>query len=48
MPTRQERRVRVGENLTIDGLHSPQGRASFSVTWRRAFDEEIELVKGRD
>src|SRR3569833_898752 len=36
---------RVGENLTIDGLHSPQAR-EFLGDMTQAFDEEIELVKG--
>jgi peptide chain release factor 3 len=38
-------RGRVGENLTIDGLSSPQGR-EFLGELAEAFDEEIELVKG--
>jgi peptide chain release factor 3 len=38
-------RGRVGENLTIDGLHSPAARA-FLGEQARTFDEEIELVKG--
>jgi peptide chain release factor 3 len=36
---------RVGENLTIDGLHSPEAR-EFLGDGAAAFDEEIELVKG--
>jgi peptide chain release factor 3 len=38
-------RGRVGENLTIDGLHSPQGR-EFLGDLAKAFDDEIELVSG--
>jgi len=38
-------RGRVGENLTIDGLHSPQGR-EFLGDLAKAFDDEIELVRG--
>jgi peptide chain release factor 3 len=38
-------RGRVGENLTIDGLHSPEGR-EFLGDMAAAFDDEIELVKG--
>src|SRR5579862_8400131 len=38
-------RGRVGENLTIDGLHSPQGR-EFLGDLAAAFDDEIELVRG--
>jgi peptide chain release factor 3 len=38
-------RGRVGENLTIDGLHSAQGR-EFLGDLARSFDDEIELVKG--
>ena len=38
-------RGRVGENLIIDGLHSPAGR-EFLGEHARAFDEEIELVRG--
>src|ERR1700740_3714837 len=38
-------RGRVGENLTIDGLHSAQAR-EFLGDMAAAFDEEIELVKG--
>ena len=34
-----------GENLTIDGLHSPQGR-EFLGDLAKAFDDEIELVRG--
>jgi len=36
---------RVGENLTIDGLHSPEAR-EFLGEMAQAFDDEIELVKG--
>jgi peptide chain release factor 3 len=36
---------RVGENLIVDGLHSPEGR-EFLGDMAGAFDEEIELVKG--
>jgi peptide chain release factor 3 len=36
---------RVGENLTIDGLHSPEAR-EFLGDMAKAFDDEIELVKG--
>jgi peptide chain release factor 3 len=36
---------RVGENLTIDGLHSEPARA-FLGDLAAAFDDEIELVKG--
>jgi peptide chain release factor 3 len=36
---------RVGENLTIDGLHSPAAR-EFLGDVAQAFDDEIELVKG--
>src|SRR2546429_1874189 len=35
---------RVGENLTIDGLHSPRAR-EFLSDMAQAFDDEIELVK---
>jgi len=38
-------RGRVGENLTIDGLHSVAGR-EFLGEQAAAFDEEIELVQG--
>jgi peptide chain release factor 3 len=38
-------RGRVGENRTIDGLHSAAGR-EFLGEQARAFDEEIELVRG--
>jgi peptide chain release factor 3 len=38
-------RGRVGENRTIDGLHSEAGR-EFLGEQARAFDEEIELVQG--
>jgi peptide chain release factor 3 len=38
-------RGRVGENRTIDGLHSAAGR-EFLGEQGRAFDEEIELVRG--
>jgi peptide chain release factor 3 len=38
-------RGRVGENLTIEGLHSPAARA-FLGEQARSFDEEIELVRG--
>jgi peptide chain release factor 3 len=38
-------RGRVGENLIIDGLHSAAGR-EFLGAEARAFDEEIELVRG--
>ncbi|MBS0378408.1 MAG: peptide chain release factor 3 [Proteobacteria bacterium] len=38
-------RGRVGENLTIDGLHSAAGR-EFLGEQAAAFDEEIELVRG--
>ncbi len=38
-------RGRVGENLTIDGLHSEAGR-EFLGEQAAAFDEEIELVRG--
>src|SRR5271154_2870493 len=38
-------RGRVGENLIIDGLHSSAGR-EFLGEQARAFDEEIELVRG--
>jgi len=38
-------RGRVGENLTIEGLHSAAGR-EFLGEHAGAFDEEIELVKG--
>ncbi len=38
-------RGRVGENLIIDGLHSPAGR-EFLGAQAGAFDEEIELVRG--
>jgi peptide chain release factor 3 len=38
-------RGRVGENLIIDGLHSAAGR-EFLGEQARAFDEEIELVRG--
>jgi peptide chain release factor 3 len=38
-------RGRVGENLTIEGLHSAQGR-EFLGDMAAAFDDEIELVKG--
>ena len=38
-------RGRVGENLIIEGLHSPAGR-EFLGGEARAFDEEIELVRG--
>jgi len=38
-------RGRVGENLTIEGLHSPQGR-EFLGDLSQAFDDEIELVRG--
>jgi peptide chain release factor 3 len=38
-------RGRVGENLTIDGLHSPEAR-EFLGDLAAAFDDEIELVKG--
>jgi peptide chain release factor 3 len=38
-------RGRVGENLTVDGLHSEAGR-QFLGEAAAAFDEEIELVKG--
>jgi peptide chain release factor 3 len=38
-------RGRVGENLIIDGLHSPAGR-EFLGEQAFAFDEEIELVRG--
>jgi peptide chain release factor 3 len=38
-------RGRVGENLTIEGLHSAAAR-EFLGEQARAFDEEIELVKG--
>ena len=37
-------RGRVGENLTIDGLHSPEGR-EFLSDLAQAFDDEIELVR---
>src|ERR1700761_3223477 len=36
---------RVGENLTIEGLHSPEAR-EFLGDVAAAFDDEIELVKG--
>ncbi|HEY2591833.1 MAG TPA: peptide chain release factor 3, partial [Steroidobacteraceae bacterium] len=36
---------RVGENLTIDGLHSQQAR-EFLGDMAQTFDDEIELVKG--
>ena len=36
---------RVGENLTINGLHSPEAR-EFLGEMAQAFDDEIELVKG--
>ena len=36
---------RVGENIIIDGLHSPQGRELLGAA-AAAFDEEIELVRG--
>src|SRR3954468_15718997 len=36
---------RVGENLTIDGLHSAEGR-EFLDDIARAFDDEIDLVRG--
>jgi len=38
-------RGRVGENLTIEGLHSAQGR-EFLGDLAQAFDDEIELVRG--
>ncbi|HEY3784971.1 MAG TPA: peptide chain release factor 3 [Steroidobacteraceae bacterium] len=38
-------RGRVGENRVIEGLSSPQGR-EFLGDLARAFDEEIELVRG--
>jgi len=38
-------RGRVGENRTIDGLHSAAGR-EFLGTDAKHFDEEIELVRG--
>src|SRR5580693_8357450 len=38
-------RGRVGENRTIDGLHSEAGR-EFLGEQARAFDAEIELVQG--
>src|SRR5665213_4505325 len=38
-------RGRVGENLTIDGIASPEAR-EFLGDLARAFDDEIELVKG--
>src|SRR5499433_1234826 len=38
-------RGRVGENLTIDGLHSATAR-EFLGDMAAAFDDEIELVKG--
>jgi peptide chain release factor 3 len=38
-------RGRVGENLTIEGLHSPAAR-EFLGEQARSFDEEIELVRG--
>src|SRR5262249_59942119 len=38
-------RGRVGENLTIDGLHSVEAR-EFLGDLAQAFDDEIELVKG--
>src|SRR5215813_5370841 len=38
-------RGRVGENLTIDGLHSAEAR-EFLGDMAAAFDDEIELVKG--
>ena len=38
-------RGRVGENLTIEGLHSPAARA-FLGEQARSFDAEIELVRG--
>ncbi len=38
-------RGRVGENLTIDGLMSPEARA-FLGDMAQAFDDEIDLVKG--
>src|SRR6204780_4085488 len=38
-------RGRVGENRTIDGLHSEAGR-EFLGEQARSFGEEIELVKG--
>src|ERR1700753_4293439 len=36
---------RVGENLTIDGLHGAEAR-EFLGDMAQAFDDEIELVKG--
>jgi len=38
-------RGRVGENLTIEGLHSPAGR-EFLGELAASFDEEIALVRG--
>ncbi|MEY4358118.1 MAG: peptide chain release factor 3 [Pseudomonadota bacterium] len=38
-------RGRVGENIVIEGLHSPEGR-EFLGDRAAAFDEEIELVQG--
>ena len=38
-------RGRVGENLTIDGIASPQAR-EFLGEMAQAFDDEIELVRG--
>ena len=36
---------RVGENIVIEGLHSPEGRELLGAG-ASAFDDEIELVKG--
>ncbi len=38
-------RGRVGENVVIDGLHSPEGRELLGDR-ARAFDDEVELVRG--
>src|SRR5215813_3755670 len=38
-------RGRVGENLTIEGLHSAEGR-EFLGDWAKAFDDEVELLQG--
>ncbi|NDD74921.1 MAG: peptide chain release factor 3 [Gammaproteobacteria bacterium] len=38
-------RGRIGENIVIEGLHSPEGR-EFLGDRAAAFDEEIELVQG--
>jgi len=36
---------RVGENIVIEGLHSPEGRELLGAA-ASAYDDEIELVKG--